>query len=177
MPIDLTRYNNDVVEIYKKLQPYFYLVTQETGVDKTKWINYLEVLAGSLKNIQNAIQADISSAKDFLDATGQHLSLENKLNDDYDPTSRRIYIEENNLSVGQLDTWYLDGEEDPENKVWYTDGESDPAPKDWYLDEDGATAYSFTVYIPLALQSEEDNIITTLNSYVSATKQYNIIYF
>lgn len=174
MPIDCSKYNNDVRNMFLKLVPYFWKVTQETGLDKEVWVEYLNVIAGSLENIQTSVFNDCVDLKNFLDVTGQHLSLEEYLNDTYDSSLRRIYIQENDIIVSIKETWYLDGETDPEDKVWYLDGEIDPAPKTWFLDSDGISIYNFTVFIPLSIASDEEAIRLDVNNYKLATKQFDI---
>jgi hypothetical protein len=174
MPIDCSKYNNDVRSMFLKLVPYFWKITQETGLDKEVWVEYLNVISGSLEYVQDAIFNDCTELKSFLDVTGQHLSLEEYLNNTYDSSLRRIYIQENQVVASIKETWYLDGELDPEEKFWYLDGELDPVPKTWFLDSDSISIYDFTIYIPLSIASDEEAIRLNINNYVLATKQFNI---
>lgn len=176
MPIDCNKHNIDVRDIYLKLVPYFWLVMPETEVERTKWKNYLEVIAGSLENTQSNLFALCQALKAFLDVTGQHLSLENYLNNTYDNTLRRIFITENN-GAGSED-WFLQSETDPENKIWYLQGESDPTPKNWYLQSEIAIiSFSFTIHIPVDITFDEDTLRQILSNYVSALRTYNIVTF
>jgi len=175
MPIDLAKYSNDFESIYLKLIPHFWKVTPELGTDKTKFVELLKCIASALANIQDTVEQRASDQKDFLDYTGQHMSLVKLLNDVYDPLLRRIVITENDVVGVAGETWYLDGETDPENKVWYTDGETDPVPKTWYIAADTASEYNFTVEVPLAITFIEAEMRALLDNYVVATRLYEII--
>lgn len=176
MPMNCSKYNVDVRDIYLKLVPYFWRIMPETSVERTKWINYLEVVAGSLENAQGEIFDLCVALKDFLDVTGQHLSLENYLNNLYDNISRRIFITENEGAGAE--SWYLEGEADPDNKVWYLEGETDPIPKTWYLQSEIANlTFNFTINIPAVVVFDETILRDLLDNYVQAVSTYNIVTF
>jgi len=174
--MNCSKYNIDVEDIYLKLVPYFWKVVPETGAERTKWIAYLEVLAESLENTQSSLFDLCVALKDFLDVTGQHLSLENYLNNVYDNLLRRIYITEND--AGAPESWFLEGETDPNNKVWYLQGESDPTQKNWFLQSEiiGQT-FNFTIHIPVLVVFDETLLRGLLDNYVIAGKTYTILTF
>ena len=177
MPINLDKYNNDVESIFLKLVPIFWKVTPETGAAKTKWVEFLKTIASSLSNGQAAIVSQATQQKNFLDYTGQHLSLVKLLNDNYDNTLRRITITENDVVGVAGEVWYLTDETDPENKVWYISGETDPAGKVWYVVADSANDVNFTINIPLAVSFVEEELRALIDNYVIATKIYDLNIF
>jgi len=174
MPIDLNKYQNDVESIFLKLIPVFWKITPETGDLKTKWVEYLKTIASSLATAQAEIVARAAAQKEFLDYTGQHLSLVKLLNDVYDVTLRRIDIIENNLVGIAGEIWYLKSETDPENKSYYLIAETDPVPKTFYVIADFTTSVNFTIEIPAAVSFVEEELRALVDQYKTATKIYDI---
>lgn len=172
--IDVTKYNNDVERIFLRLVPYFYKIKPESNAEREKFVAYMKVIVSCLKNVQEAVLNKAIELKALLDVTGQHLSLQEHLNDIYDPELRRILLVENDILGVVGENWYLYGESDPENKVWYLYGESDPVPKTWITQPEFSDQYNFTVQIPSAITFNTLEMEARLNKYVLATKIYNI---
>ena len=105
--------------------------------------------------------------------TGQHLSLEEYLNDLYDATLRRIYITENDLPAAG-ETWYLQPETDPQPKTWYLQGEGDPVPKTWWLQSEVVQQNHFTINIPVAISYVEEVLRGQVDPYVVNAYNYDI---
>lgn len=162
--------------IFLKLVPRFWLVTPETGDPKTVFIEYLRTIASGLSYYAGEMLVNCETLEEFLYNSGQHLALEDKLNRNFDPTLERIYITENNVSINNY-VWYLQGETDPINKVWYLQGELNPALEIWYLQGEIISLFNFSVNVPAALSSFEDQIVSMLNNYVVNAYKFNIIYF
>jgi len=170
------KYDIDTEAVFLRLSPSFWLITPETGEDKVVWSDYLKLVSTMLKNIQEELLNNANKFHTFLSYTGQHLSLEKLLNDNFDNSLRRIFITENNISISNY-IWYLQGETDPDNKVWYTQGETDPSPKDWYTEIELSSILNFTVNIPTTLTINENELRALMASYVVNGYDFNIIYF
>ena len=171
------KYNNDVETIFLRLIPFFWKESPETDIIRTKWVEYLKTIISCLNTLQLNIYNKAVELNDFLNITGIHLTLEEYLNDTYDPNFRRIYIIENDLVGIVGEVWYQSGETDTENKVWYQSGESDPASKVWFQSEEGVGEYNFTIMMPISVVFDEDILRSKLNNFIIATKQYNILTF
>ena len=168
MPLNLDIYKIDFAKVSERLTPFFW----RTPI----YLSYLKSALAPLQTDNNEFFAYVSAVWTKLQYTGQHLALEEFLNDNYDDTLRRIFIDENNLTFERIDL-YDDGEVDPTPLSLYDDGEIDPAPISLYDDGEGLGGDNFTVNIPVAIVFNEDILRSQLDFYVIAGKNYNIVTF
>lgn len=163
-------------DLFLSLVPWFWKTTPETELPKTVWVEYLKSIASGFDDLQVELYTTCNDLNDYLLPTGQHLSLEWRLNDLYDPVLRRIYITENDIpAVWQ--TWYLQGEDDPINKVWYLQGEFNPVPEIWYLQSETVNKNHFTINIPTSITFIEAVLRGQVDPYVVNGYNYNIVTF
>lgn len=152
------------------------------------WFWRKDILCSYLTVALSPLQTDNSEAMEYitdtwnkLSYTGQHLALEEFLNDNYDNADRRIYISENNIYATSIDM-YKDGETDPSPIDFYKDGETIESSISLYLDseivdESGGGSYNFIVHIPSDVSYDENVLRKQLDYYVLADKNYNIVTF
>ncbi len=169
-------FNINTEVVFLRLVPHFWLFTPESDDPKEIFVEYLKNIASSFYTYQQNLNNLCVEKKEFLNVSGQHLSLENKLNNDFDDTLRRIYITEGNIGTANK-IWYLLTETDPEYKVWYTFGEINPANETWFKEGEASNLSHFTVHIPIALTGYETEVISMLSNYVINAYNYNIVYF
>ena len=174
--MDCDKYNIDVEVLFLTLVPPFWVITPETGVKKDIWEAYLKVIGGSFEDFQSLMLAECQKLKAFLMPTGQHLSLEEHLNDLYDHILRRIFITENDIPATE-NVWMLYGEYNPQSEVWYLQSEVDPAPKAWYLESETGNKNHFTINIPVLISFVEEVLRGYVDPYVVNGYNYNIITF
>ena len=173
--MDCSKFNIDPNALFSQIVPYFYNEIPETGIEREKFVAYMEGISSALANSFTNMLAECQSLKSFLSYTGFHMSLEYLLNVTYDPSLSRIRIIENN-SVGFVgETWYINGETDQENKVWYSNEETISDNQVWYSQSDDISEFSFTIEIPSDVSFTETNLRALLANYVEASRTYNII--
>lgn len=173
--MNIAKYSYDVRVLYKRLLPWFYKVNPDDNLIRPSFTELLNVIAGSLVNSQTELNNLMTKIDNFLNYTGQHLSLVYLLNDTFDSLLRGISITENEQTIQSWETWYLESETDTENKVWYLQGETDPAQKTYYLKiEKTGELTNFTVNVPVTVTATDEQILSLLTYYVIAGKTYNI---
>lgn len=168
MAINLGVYTIDFEIVAERLTPWFWR--------KPIWLSYLNAALAPLQTDNTEAAAFITDVWTKLSYTGQHLALEEFLNDTYDDTLRRIFITENDLTTPRLDL-YKDGETIPAPISLYKDGEPIPAPISLYKDGEGLGGDNFTINIPAAITFDEDTLRSLVDFYVIAGKNYNIVTF
>lgn len=168
MPLNLSIYSIFLGKVAERLTPWFWR--------KPIFLSYLTAALTPLQNDNNAFFAFVTAVWNDLQYTGQHLALEALLNDLYDDTLRRIFIDENDITFEAVDL-YLDGETDPTPISLYLDGEVNPAPVSLGLDGEGQGGDNFTVNIPTSINFNENTLRSQLDFFVVAGKNYNIVTF
>lgn len=168
MALNLSIYSIDFSKVAERLTPWFWRYPI--------YLSYLKAALDPLQTINDTFYQYVSTTWGGLQYTGQHLALEALLNDEYDPTQRRIYIDENDITFVSLDL-YLQGETDPSPTSLYLQGETNPSPIILYLQGEGVGGENFTVNIPAGVTYTEDILRSRLSIFVLAGKSYNIVTF
>ena len=163
--------------VVENLMPSFWRKTK-TNIE-AKLVAYLRSVIAPVQDISDNLYNLQTSTMSFLDYNGQHLALENYLNDLYDNTQRRIYITENNkineLTVIDL---YKQNENDPTPISIYKQGESPLVPFALYLQtETLGVTYNFTINIPASVTFDSTTLTRLVKNYSEAAKTFNIITF
>jgi len=168
MAINLGIYSIDFSVVSERLTPHFW----RTPI----WLSYLKAALAPLQSDNGEMVTFVNAVWVKLSYTGQHLALEEFLNDTYDDISRGIFITENGLVFNFVDL-YEDGETDPSPLSLYEDGEVIPAPISLYEDGEGIGGDSFTINIPIAVSFDETLLRNQVDFYLVAGKTYNIVTF
>jgi len=168
MALNLDIYQIDFSKVSERLTPFFWR--------KPIYLSYLKAALAPLQTDNGEFFSFVSATWTKLQYTGQHLALEEYLNDNYDDTLRRIFITENDLTFDRLDL-YKQGETDPTPLSLYKQGEISPAPISLYKSSEGLGGDNFTVNIPVSITFNEDILRSQLDFYVIAGKNYNIVTF
>lgn len=168
MAINLGVYSINFAVVSERLTPWFWR--------RPVWLSYLKAALTPLQTNNSEMSAFVNSVWTKLSYTGQHLALEEFLNDTYDDTLRRIFIDENNITFETLDI-YKQGETDPSPISIYLQSEVNPAPFSIYKQGEGLGGDNFTINIPAAVSFDEDTLRSMVDFYVIAGKNYNIVTF
>lgn len=168
MTLNLGIYSIDFSIVSERLTPWFWR--------GDVWLSYLKAALAPLQSRNTEFYSFVTQTWAKLSYTGQHLALEEFLNDTYDPINRLIAITENDVSFDYVDL-YKDGEIDPSPISLYQDGETDPLPLALYKDGEGLGGDNFTINIPVAVTYDEDTLRSQVNFYIITGKNYNIVTF
>lgn len=168
MAINLSIYSIDFSKVSQRLCPWFWR--------KPVFLSYINAALAPLQTDNTEMFSFVNTVWTKLAYTGQHLAVEEFLNDNYDDSLRRIFITENNIVFDSVDL-YEDGETDPSPLSLYEDGETDPAPISFYQDGEGTGGDNFTINIPTGVSYDETLLRNQVDFYLVAGKSYNIVTF
>ena len=132
---------------------------------------FLQVLISPLKSIYDDFFAFKEDSIYRAEHYGSIGLMEKVLNDYFDPTERRIFI--NNAELNDTQHYYDEGNGDP--LYFYDEGYGDPQ---WFFDPEVFNVYSsdFTVFMPIALRpsdpDEEERYLTRVRAQVDYYKIY-----
>ena len=168
------RWNINLSKLPELISNWFWWYDMETLDIRQKWTDYIISLFTAFASVRDYGHAKCQADKYFLGFTGKHLSLIEALNDRYDTILRRIYITEFN-NVGLVtNTWYLDPSKDTENKTWYLDSSNDIEDKIWFLNPTVTDEFNFTIFIPISLTLDQNELRQFADNYIIAGKIYDI---
>lgn len=126
---------------------------------------FLEAIGTALNRLKLTVEVWYDKMKYDLAVTPQVWSLERMLNDEFDPVSRRIVIEEPEVHEG----WFFFRATDPEYKKFYLNGRA-------YFS--GDTRYSgsagFVVVLPMSINAT-DRMRALIERYKLVSINYTII--
>lgn len=167
-------YWNNVGE---NLIPSFWRKTK-AGLE-AKIVPYVRSVLAPIQELSDTLYGLFQLTDTFLNYNGQHIALENYLNDTYDLVDRRIYITENNVTNQLLSIdLYLQGETDFSPISIYQQGETIPAPFSLYLQPETVMALNnFTINIPISIGFDSDVVTRQVKNYSEASKIFNIVTF
>jgi hypothetical protein len=168
MAINLGVYSINFEVVSERLTPWFWR--------KPVWLSYLKAALTPLQTANGEMVTFVNAIWTKLSYTGQHLALRELLNDTYDDTLRRIFIDENDVTFDSIDL-YKQPETDPSPLSIYLQSEVNPAPFSIYKQGEGTGGDNFTINIPAAITFDEDTLRSLVDFYVIAGKNYNIVIF
>ena len=161
--------------VTENLTPWFYRRTNDDN--ESKLLPYLRSMISPIQTITSELNILRSETLTFLNYTGQHKSIEEFLNDNYDLVLRRIYITENNIASIDAINLYISGEPNTTPISMYLSGEVVTVPITFYLSGEGLTSANFTIHMPSSISYDSILLDSRLRDFISASKQYNIIIF
>lgn len=168
------------VDKMRELMPYFFFESIEGGAEKTVFLNFCGVLFNAFQNTNDALVGLCQFARDRLGFTGQVLSLETFLNNEFDPEQRRILIFcLNNNAAGDIDL-FSNGETDPGDEVFFSNMETPITPVTLFSNgerdnPDGSFGKDFEIRVPLEVPQSDAVIASFANLYVIAPQNYGIV--
>ena len=181
-PIELecqAKYGIDFESQVQKILPYFWSYTIGNNQEKTVFLNWVWTLFSQFKPLNQSMVDFCSFITTRLNYTGQRMALTELLNDNYDNSARRCFIQclDRNFVEG-LDI-YLDSEVDPTPIVLFLDSETNDIPITVWLDSeitdpDSLFGQSFVVHIPVGVPTSDEVIRALLDIYVIAPQSYII---
>ena len=116
-----------------------------------------------LEDLTNRLFEIAFDIEQWLTYKGQVMTLEFCLNDYFDSSFRRIFIDDDfSIAASYLDL-YLAGEVNPNPFDIYQAGEPDPAPK--FLNFIKAALYDFYVNVPAGLSFDQPRLEQIVNRY------------
>ena len=163
-------YNFDTNTILRQLTPKF-----PTTDKHYSWLYALFTPFTTLKTSFNTYITDKNYELDF---NGQVISLERLLNDQYDNTLRRIFIEDS-AATEQPFLFFSSDNNVSEGDSWlFFDGDTNVAITDfWFFEEVSQYVVDFVVNVPSALVYEQAELIAYVNKYKLAGKSFAIATF
>lgn len=170
-------FNINWFNVVENLTPSFWRETK-TGLE-AKIVPYLRSVVAPVQELSDDLNLFQIATVNFLNYMGQHMALENFLNDTYDNTQRRIFITENNIINGiQIIDLYLQSETDPTPTSIFLQGESGTIPFSLYLEGEviGST-FNFTINIPVTITFDTTTVTRQVKNYSEASKTFNIVTF
>lgn len=181
MPIQCeNRLTIDFDELAKQLLPFFWRDTIKTDAEKIIWLSYYCSFFSALNYSGDDLLRFCEEIRTRLGYTGQHLALEELLNDNYDPDERRIYIEELNNPYSEGTSLPLNNEPNPHSKILIPLN-NEPQDADFFLptndeinDPDNIYFISFIIWIPLAITITEELVNALVAIYAIAPKRWII---
>lgn len=165
-----------MINVNRYIINYTRLVTErlpDVEIRTDEVIAYCLVLVGPIVSVYNQLIAFRAFLQYKLTITPQVCYLEKMLNDQYDSTERRIYIDDALLVDGLF--LFQEGEEQP--VFIYTEAEA-TKPKT-YLYTDGEVSQSlgtndFVVYYPAGLLFNMNELVSLVNQYKLASKKFTV---
>lgn len=140
-------------------------------IRKTKLINFIIVLISPLEQMKTDFYTFFNQKKEELNFTGQVGSLEILLNKRFDPTLKRIYIND----LEQLPELYLFNAEE-NNEITYLNNQSEgETPIYLFNQSEYDSDNDFTIYMPNGLVFDESYLRGLVNQYKTASKRFNIV--
>lgn len=117
---------------------------------------------------------------EVLKYNGQHKVLEEYLNNTYDDSLRRIYIDENDVVRAFGVDIHLNGEFNSDPIDLGLNGETNSPEVDLAINADAGVTflYNFTIFIPSALLGLDETLLRRrIDRWVEASRRYDIQYF
>jgi hypothetical protein len=161
----MTSFNFDIDEYIRRLTPPL--------LRRPLHRAWLKALFAPLKDVNDQLLTEVDNALYLSRITGQTISLQGYLNDQFDNNLRRIQI----IHLEQSDNYdYFDAEGQTPDYDYY-DSESQPD-EYMYFDGEQTSAFSedFKVIVPLSLQPIDSQLRGSINKYKVAGVTYEIEY-
>lgn len=139
---------------------------------------HIDWLMSALKGIRNIYDDFITFKSDtlrILSYNSQKLLFEKAINDDVDPTLKRVYIDNAADDLEDSFCYYIS--ENQEDAYCYQLAEEPFNGRFTYRIIEYVFPVDFTVYVPTALTNATQKIRAIVNFYKLAGKRYIIIYF
>lgn len=138
---------------------------------KTITINLILVFISPIDKMKTDFYTFFNAKKYELNFNGQVIYLEHLLNDKFDSSLRRIYIDD----LEQLPEYYLSNQEES-NEINYLFNQSEgETPTYIYNQEEYDLDNDFTIYMPSGLVFDEMYLKALVNQYKTASKRFNIV--
>lgn len=146
-----------------------------TSKRSTWHLEWLDSVLNGVIVLYNDFQTFKSSTLTELSYNSQKLLFEKALNDNFDATEKRIYID--NSADDLEDSFCYAISEGEEDAYCYKLTEEPFSGRYTYRIFEYVNPLDFTVFVPLALTSLTENIKALVNFYKLAGKRYIIEYF
>lgn len=164
-----------MVNVKRYIIDYVKLVRDRVPVDLREFpelMAYLNIIAGPVVSVYNSLNLFRNLILYKLTITPQVCYLEKMLNNQYDNTLRRIYIEDGAQYEGQFVFQesedqplfiYTEAEVDKPDVFIYTEGESS-----------GVGSFDFVVYVPTAVSFDVNEMSSLIRTFKLASKIFSI---
>lgn len=168
-------FNIDWGNVGENLIPWFWRETKDG--QGAKLVSYVKASLAPIQTLGDQLSTKRDDTLEFLNYNGQHKVLEEYLNNIYDPTTRRIFITENDIAALDEVNMYQTGDVSVEPLVFYQTAEVNPAPIAFYQTSEGVSAFNFTVNIPTSITFNTVVLTAQLKNYTEASKYFNFVTF
>ncbi len=152
--------------------PQFILDKLPSNKQKSIQIAWISSLLQPIANIYNGFKTFYLNTAEKLKYNGQVIILEQLLNDTFDNTARRIFIQNAN-ETDFIDTIYFASEGAPETDIFY-ESEGEP-PIYAYYETEAKGSVEFYVFVPIGLVYDAATMNSLINRYKLVTKRHTII--
>ena len=164
-----------MVNVKRYIIDYVKMVRDRVPVDLREFpdlMAYLNVIVGPVVSIYNSLNLYRNLVLYKLTITPQVCYLEKMLNNQYDNTERRIYIEDGSQYEGQF--VFQDAEEQP--LYLYQEGEAGKPDVFIYTEGEssGIGSFDFVVYVPSAVSFDVNEMSSLIRTFKLAGKIFSI---
>jgi len=135
---------------------------------KEPLLSYVRAALKPLERIKSEFLALVDRSRYRLNLSGRVIDLEHYLNDLFDETARRIYIEDSQVALPPI--MYTKAEGIPIELRTITEGGG----LTFYSQDDFDVLVDFIIWVPTSILTREDEIRAYANHYVSAGRRYVI---
>lgn len=162
----------DFKNIARSLLPHFWR--------KPIFVSYVKAGVDGLQSLHDDSYTPLETkVLEWVKYNGQHMVLEEYLNNTYDNTLRRIYIDENDVTRAFGNPLALNGEFNSTITDLGLNGETNDPEVDFGINADASSfGNNFTIFIPNALLGLDETLLRSrIDRWVAAGKIYDIQYF
>lgn len=149
---------------------YLMLISVPLRMRTPLFLAYMEVCKNVIQKSYTAFYAFFDTVKYDLTFTGQVISLEHLLNDYYDNTQRRIYIDD---VLDEINVFLFNAVEDNEKTYIFNTAENEEKTYLFNASE-LSNIQDFTIYIPSDVVFSEVQLRRLIDLYKTPGKQYSI---
>jgi len=165
-------FNIDWNNVAENLTPHFW---RKTSTDNEgSLVSYIKCIYAPIQTLGTTLNDYNDEIIDFLNYTGQHLSLEEYLNDVYDITLRRITITEND--IGGIDPIVIGLTSDTISnpvEIGLSD-DSVTVPLTISLSGEAIISNNFTINMPTSIVYNVNVLEAQMRNYIEASMNYNV---
>lgn len=150
---------------------YLRLILIPIRLRKQKFLLFMRVIFTPLNYVQTLFNQFFNNIKNDLSFTGQVIYLEHLLNDKFDNSLRRIYIDEAS-NIEELFVFQSNESDELTHIYQYNEN---PAEHYLFSNMEIESDNDFTIVLPIGLSFDINYLTAIVNRYKTASVRYNIL--